>query len=118
MLLHAFRYPPAIVKGAIEEARNTGGDLPPYVLNAPRLRIGLELYLNAWFELDNERRRVKLDPIKRSSVWEYCRDYDLDEVQSEDLYFYVGRMDNEFLNWFGETYLKVPTDGGPSGVRS
>lgn len=64
--------------------------------------MGLELYFNAWFELDYERRRLRGEHIKRSSVWEYGRDFELSQEQVEDLWYYVSRMDAQFMPWFAE----------------
>lgn len=86
--------------------------MPDYVLNQPSLTLGLELYLNAWFELDWERRRVRGERIRRSSVWEYGRDFDLSYEQTEDLWFYVSRMDGEFLDWYAE-HMKGIANGKP-----
>lgn len=30
----------------------------------------------------------------------YADDYELDEEQKEDLWFYISRMDREFLEWW------------------
>lgn len=66
----------------------------------PQLFLGLALYLNAWHELDGERDRNNLEPIRRSSAFQYARDYDFDEVQCEELWLYVRDMDREFLKFY------------------
>lgn len=83
-----------------EEARNTGEELPKRVQNAPVLRLGSALYLNAWFDLDLERDRSKFEPIKRSNCFEFASDYEFSWEQCEDLWFYISRMDREFLKWY------------------
>lgn len=93
-----------------QEADNTGEELPTWITNAPVLRLGVALYYNAWFELDGERDRVKLKSIARSSVFQYCKDYELSETQTDDMWFYISRMDNEFLKWYA-TQIQVPTNG-------
>lgn len=93
-------YPQEVIDAARQEAEQSGEELAEYVTNAPVLRLGVALYYNAWFELDTERRRARLEPIKRSSVFEYARDYELSELQTDDLWFYVSRMDHEFLGWY------------------
>ena len=94
-----------------EEAKNTGEALPKRMQNAPQLRLGLALYLNAWYDLDLERDRSKFDPIKRSSCFDYAFDYDLSEEQTDDLWFYIGRMDREFLKWWKTKQPKPRTAG-------
>ena len=103
-------YNPDVIEQARQEAEQSGEELAEYVVNAPVLRFGVALYYNAWFELDTERRRARLEPIKRSSVFEYAKDYELSEVQTDDLWFYVSRMDSEFLKWYS-TQLGTPDDG-------
>jgi hypothetical protein len=72
------------------------------------LQLGLALYLNAWFDLDFERDASEYRPIKRSDCFEYARDYDFDEWQSDDLWFYIARMDRAYLKWRKETAPKKP----------
>jgi len=73
----------------------------------PQLFLGLSLYLNAWHELDGERDRNKLEPIRRSSVFEYADDFGFDETQREDLWFYIREMDRDFLKFWKP---KVPKE--------
>lgn len=67
--------------------------------NGPVLKLGLALYLNAFFDLDNERRRGKYEFIPRSACFQYAVDYELDEWQSDDLWYYVSHMDLALLKW-------------------
>lgn len=85
--------------------------MPDKIKNAPALYLGLALYLNAWFELDLERDRTKLEPIKRSSCFEYAADFDLTEEQADDLWFYIQRMDRDFLAWYKTKLPKPPKTG-------
>lgn len=73
--------------------------MPKALKNAPVLRFGLALYFNAFFDLDTERDRVELMSIARSAVFQYAVDYDFDEWQSDDLWYYIKRMDLACLNW-------------------
>jgi hypothetical protein len=111
VLLYSHKYPPDAERRIREEARNTGEALPAEIVNAPILRLGSALYLNAWFELDVERDRSKLEPVKRSSCFDYASDYDFDFDQTEDLWFYIQRMDREFLK-FWKTKLPRSPQGG------
>lgn len=63
------------------------------------MRLGLALYFNAWFELDDERRvneagvgRIPLGPILT-----YAREYGFSYEQREDLVFYIRHMDKAFV---------------------
>jgi hypothetical protein len=87
-------------------------------VNPPQLRLGLALYLNAWFDMDFERNVGEYQPIKRSDCFSYARDYELDDWQAEDLWYYIARMDRDYLKWRKDTAPKppdVPTRKG-SGV--
>lgn len=68
------------------------------------------MYLNAWFDLDNER--VRPEPIRRSFVFQYADDYDLDTEQTEDLWYYISRMDIAFREW----WIKKQPKRGKSGA--
>lgn len=70
--------------------------------------------MNAWYELDTERERPKR--ITRAMCFQYALDYDLEEEQSEDLWFHIGRMDIEFLEWWKKKQPK-PRKGGRGGKR-
>jgi hypothetical protein len=67
--------------------------------NAPALRLGLALYFNAFFDLDTERDRGELQPIARSMCFQYAHDYEFDECQTDDLWYYIQRMDLAALKW-------------------
>jgi hypothetical protein len=97
-----------------EEASNTSEELPKRMQNAPRLHLGSALYFNAWYDLDLERDRSKLERIKRSSCFEYAYDYDFTEEQTEDLWYYIQRMDREFLKWWQSKQPK-PRKTGRNG---
>lgn len=72
--------------------------LPTNIQNAPELDIGLQLYLQAFFDLDSERSHAfSLVRIPSSAIRSYAREFDLDEVQSELLIFYINEMDNAHL---------------------
>jgi hypothetical protein len=89
--------------------------LPEKIAKSPQLFLGLAIYLNAWHELDGERDRNTLEPIRRSSVFAYAEDYKLDELQREDLWFYVREMDREFLKWYKN---KIPKTKQPDTPRA
>lgn len=109
-MLHAHKYPQEVVDAARQEAEQSGEELADYVIDAPVLRLGVALYFNAWFELDGERDRARLKSIPRSATFDYARDYELSEVQTDDLWFYISRMDHEFLSWYS-TQLGNASDG-------
>lgn len=68
--------------------------MPDRIRNAPRLTKGLGLFFNAFFDLDAERQHgTGLAYIPRSAMWEYCRQYELSDEQTEDLIYLCREMD-------------------------
>lgn len=88
--------------------------MPESFTNAPELRPGLQLYIEAFFELDSERTHNEtLNPIPSSKIREYAVYYELDEEQTEDLLFLIRRMDSEHLKRLGKR-LKEKQKHGPN----
>lgn len=89
--------------GSIEEtivrrATQAGQPLPTNIQNAPELELGLQLYLQAFFDLDSERSHTfSLVRIPASKIRSYARELELDAVQSELLAFYISEMDGAHL---------------------
>lgn len=88
--------------------------MPKKIQNKPDLFFGMALYLNAWFDLDSERDRVKDQKINRSMCFRYADDYDLSEDQRDDLWYYINRMDTAFLTWWQKKY---PPKRQPKGSK-
>lgn len=71
-----------------------GAPIPERIANAPVLMQGLELYLQAFFDLDSERNvGFSICPIPWGSIVNYAQVYGFDDEQREDLIFLVRRMD-------------------------
>lgn len=69
------------------------------------------MYLNAFFDLDFERDVNKFVPINRSQCFAYARDYEFNYVQTEDLWYYICRMDKPYLEYRRRTAPKPPKEG-------
>lgn len=83
----------------VASAKNNRNPLPKVILEAPQLFSGLEIYFQAFFDLDTERSHgMGLTPIPWSAILRYARYQELDEEQTEDLLHYVRAMDNFNLN--------------------
>src|ERR1044072_7269808 len=81
-----------------KQAVRAGQPIPERIANAPGLHIGLELFFNAYVDLDSERQAgFGVGPIPWCSIAEYARAYDFDEETTEDLFFFVKRMDADSL---------------------
>ena len=83
----------------IRQATAAGQPIPDRVANAPRLQPGLELYLNAFFDLDSERTHgFSLSPIPWGSIFAYGQAYGLDKEQQDDLIYFVRKLDQAHLD--------------------
>lgn len=81
-----------------KQAMRAGQPLPDRIANAPELETGLQLFLQAFFDLDSERSHASgLTPIPWTSISAYAMAFEFDEEQTEDLYFFVRRLDSEHL---------------------
>jgi len=73
--------------------------MPERIANAPELQNGLQVYLQAFFDLDAERTHaLALTPIPWTSINGYSTAYKFDEEQTEDLLYHIRKMDNAHLS--------------------
>jgi hypothetical protein len=87
-----------IEQNLAKQAMRSGEPLPDRIANAPELTEGLQLYINAFFDLDNDRTHsFSLTPIPWSSVDRYGVAFKFDEDQYEDLHYFIRRMDRAHL---------------------
>lgn len=87
-----------VAHNIIKQALRFGEEIPERIKNKPELFSGLELYFEAFHDLDTERNHNSgLTRIPRSKIVEYAFEYDFDYRQKEDLIFYIRRMDNALL---------------------
>lgn len=87
-------YEQAIAK----QAFRAGQPLPERIQNAPELRTGLQLYIQAFFDLDSERSHAMgLVAIPWSSINEYAKAFDFDDEQKDCLFFFIRRLDASHL---------------------
>lgn len=85
--------------------------MPAGIRDKPELFFGLALFLNAWFDLDTERNRTKYERITRSMCFQFADDYDLDDETKDDLWYYIHRMDTEFLGWWQRKQPRAANSG-------
>lgn len=77
-----------------KQAVRSGEAIPDRILNAPKLRLGLSLYLSAFFDLDSQRPQgFGLGRIPWLAIREYAAFYELDEEQTDCLLFFIQAMD-------------------------
>lgn len=74
--------------------------LPSKIANAPRLQLGLSLYIEAFFDLDSERSHgMGLTPIPWTSIASYAIAHEFDEEQTDSLFYHIKRLDTEHLKY-------------------
>ena len=87
-----------IEQNIAKQAMRAGQPIPDRIANAPELEMGLQLYLQAFFDLDCERSHAMAPTaISWTSVQDYAKAFEFDEEQTEDLHFFIRRMDSEHL---------------------
>lgn len=87
-----------IEQNIAKQAMRAGQPMPERIANAPELQQGLQLYLQAFFDLDCERSHAMAPTaIPWTSVQDYAKAFEFDEEQTEDLHFFIRRMDSEHL---------------------
>lgn len=81
-----------------KQAMRAGQPIPARIANAPELHVGLELFINAFFDLDTERQcSFSIGPIPWSKIKEYALAYEFDSELTEELIYFVKQMDNAHL---------------------
>lgn len=81
-----------------KQAMRAGMPLPSRIANAPELLPHLVLYLQAFFDLDSERSHALVPTaIPWSSIKSYAVAYEFDEEETEDLFFFIRRMDTDHM---------------------
>lgn len=91
--------------------------MPAFIQNAPQLRLGLELYLDAFLDLSSCRDIGMAEgPIPWSSMADYCRAYELEGEQRDNLFYHVRALDVVYLR---HKAAKLERKHGKSkGIRS
>lgn len=102
----------------LEDCYRSKLPLPKKILEAPELRMGLELFMDAFFEL-NTCRQVGLGmaPIPWTSIKDYAEAYEFDADQTEDLFHHVRLMDHEFIRHHNKESAPKGKHGKPSRIQ-
>ena len=87
-----------------------GLPLPDKIKNAPILRLGLELFYNAFWDLDSCRNSGwGMGPIPWLAMRDYATTFGFTEEQEEDLYYHVRLMDNAYLDFYDKGSKPSPS---------
>lgn len=89
-----------VEKMIIRQCLADGLPLPERMQNAPSLWLGLELYWAAFWDLTTCRAAGwSVAPIPWNSIKEYGEMLELDEEQTESLFYLVRAMDNAYMDY-------------------
>ena len=87
-----------IEQNIARQAKRSGEKLPDRIANKPDLKPGLQLYLQAFFDLDAERTHaLSLTPIPWTAIKAYVEFYAFDLEQAEDAFILIRKVDNAHL---------------------
>lgn len=77
-----------------------GGRVPNKIANAPSLCLGLQIYLDAWFDLNSCRPAgMNEGPIPWTQVEDYGRSMELSQDTLDDLHHHIREMDMEYFSF-------------------
>lgn len=96
--MHLLDLPSDTERSLVRQAIRSGKAIPDRIANAPELQIGLQLYLQAFFDLDSERSHSSsLSPIPWTSIKQYATAIELDERQTDELFYFIKKLDKVHL---------------------
>lgn len=92
--------------------------LPSFIENAPQLHLGLELYLDAFLDL-NTCRSVGMaeGPIPWSAIMDYCQAYEIDGETRDNVMYHVRALDVVYMDHRAKKLGKGKPDGKSPRVR-
>lgn len=77
-----------------------GIPVPDKLKNRPELKIGLEMYMTAFYRLSTCRQvGMGVGPIPWNFIAEYARMQELDQDHTDALFYHIEAMDSVFLKW-------------------
>lgn len=87
----------------------SGQPIPRVMAEAPELTLGLQLYMDAWYDLSTCRSSgMSAGPIPWLAIYEWATLHELDEDQRELLHAYIPAMD---ATYFEHLRHKQETEG-------
>lgn len=97
-----------VEKIILEQCIRDNLPIPKKLQNSPSLESGMELYYQAFLDL-NSCRQVGMGegPIPWTAIAYYCRFFEMDEETTDDVMYMVRGLDNE--------YLKIKAENKPNG---
>lgn len=84
----------------LKQCKQGGQPLPAEIRDSPKLQQGLELYWNAFVDLNTCRSvGMAAGPIPWDSILKYANEYQFAGFQREALFYHVRAMDVAFLSY-------------------
>lgn len=84
----------------LRDCLRTGRPYPQSIQNAPELRLGLNLFMQAFTDLDSSRMMsMQVGRIPWATIYDYCERIGVSGEQREDVIFQVQAMDVWYINW-------------------
>ena len=84
----------------MDQVKRSKTPVPDRIKNKPVLRLGLGLFLQAFWDLNSERSVGEITgSIPWSSVVFYCEYHGFEYHESEELLYFVKRLDEAYLSY-------------------
>jgi hypothetical protein len=97
VLLYELTHAP-LEKDLLEKTLKRRLKIPKAIAEAPVLLAGLEVFYRAFWDLINDRPTPdSMIPWYPVQLW--ADRHHLDSIASDDLHFFLRRMDMEFIKW-------------------
>jgi hypothetical protein len=99
-MLFQVEHDPEDVVFIVKSCMQSGMPLPDFIKNEPELMPGLEIFLQAFWDLSTCRQMgMGLGPIPWTSVQEYCTINGGSEEFNRDMHFHIRQLDAAYLAW-------------------
>ena len=86
------------MQNIIRQIARSGQPIPEHLTKSPVLWGGLDLYLQAFLDLNADRQAgMTIMPIPWTSIFAYAKAYGLSAEQTEDLIYHIRYMDDAYM---------------------
>lgn len=91
-----------IEKNLLRQAKRFGEPIPDRIRNKPRLGMGLDIFLDAFFDLEHERTflvgaAIQALPIPWQSINKYAEVHELTGDLYDDMLYFIRALDDAYL---------------------
>lgn len=91
-----------IEKNLIKQARRFNQPIPERIKNKPKLGIGLDIFLDAFYDLEHDRiwltgEKIIPLPISWSAIAQYTNFYEITGILRDELLYFVKELDNAYI---------------------